>query len=76
MPRHERSAVRRRCNVGPLGVKVSVTDLGGLAASETFNIVVATTPNTPPTAVADLADATEKGGMPTARAARRPPAMC
>ena len=33
-------------NVGTLGVKVSATDLGGLAASETFNIVVTTTPNT------------------------------
>ena len=50
-------------DVGTLGVKVSATDLGGLAASETFNIVVTTTPNTPPTAVADTADATEKGGI-------------
>ena len=50
-------------NVGTLGVKVSATDLGGLAASETFNIAVTTTPNTPPTAVADTADATEKGGI-------------
>ena len=50
-------------NVGTLGVKVSATDLGSLAASETFNIVVTTTPDTPPTAVADTADATEKGGI-------------
>ena len=50
-------------NVGTLGVKVSATDLGGLAASETFNIAVTTTPNTAPTAVADTADATEKGGI-------------
>ena len=50
-------------DVGTLGVKVSATDLGGLAASETFNIVVTTTPNTAPTAVADTADATEKGGV-------------
>ena len=50
-------------DVGTLGVKVSATDLGGLAASETFNIVVTTTPNTAPTAVADTADATEKGGI-------------
>ena len=50
-------------DVGTLGVKVSATDLGGLAASETFNIAVATTPNTAPTAVADTADATEKGGI-------------
>ena len=50
-------------DVGTLGVKVSVTDLGSLAASETFNIVVTTTPDTPPTAVADTADATEKGGI-------------
>ena len=50
-------------DVGTLGVKVTATDLGGLAASETFNIVVATAPNTAPTAVADTADATEKGGI-------------
>ena len=50
-------------DVGTLGVKVSATDLGGLAASETFNIVVTTTPDTAPTAVADTADATEKGGI-------------
>ena len=50
-------------DVGTLGVKVSATDLGGLAASETFNIAVAPPPNTPPTAVADTADATEKGGI-------------
>ena len=30
-------------NVGTLGVKASATDLGGLAASETFNIAVTTT---------------------------------
>ena len=36
--------------------------LGGLTTSETFNIVVMSTPNTPPTAVADTGDATEKGG--------------
>ena len=50
-------------DVGTLGVKVSATDLGGLAASETFNIAVAPPLNTPPTAVADTADATEKGGI-------------
>ena len=50
-------------DVGTLGVKVSATDLGGLAASETFNIVVTPPPNTSPTAVADAADATEKGGI-------------
>ena len=50
-------------NVGTLSVKASVTDLGSLAASETFNIAVTTTPNTPPTAVADTGDATEKGGV-------------
>ena len=33
-------------NVGTLGVKVSATDLGGLAASETFNIAVTTAPTT------------------------------
>ena len=36
-------------NVGTLGVKVSATDLGSLAASETFNIVVTTTPVNAPT---------------------------
>ena len=57
----QRHAGGRR--LGTLGVKVSATDLGGLAASETFNIVVTPTPNTPPTAVADTGDATEKGGI-------------
>ena len=33
-------------NVGTLSVKVSATDLGGLAASETFNIAVTTAPTT------------------------------
>ena len=50
-------------NVGTLSVKATATDLGGLAASETFNIVVTTTPDAAPTAVADAADATEKGGI-------------
>ncbi|NLS04837.1 DUF4082 domain-containing protein [Rhizobium sp. P32RR-XVIII] len=48
---------------GTYGIKVTATDLGSLAASETFNIAVSTTPgNTTPTAVADTGDATEKGG--------------
>ncbi|PJG51828.1 hypothetical protein CVM73_28790 [Bradyrhizobium forestalis] len=50
-------------DVGTLGVKATVTDLGSLTASETFNIVVTTTANAPPTAVADTGDATEKGGV-------------
>ncbi|MBR1293788.1 MULTISPECIES: DUF4082 domain-containing protein [Bradyrhizobium] len=50
-------------DVGTLGVKAAVTDLGSLTASETFNIVVTTTANAPPTAVADTGDATEKGGV-------------
>ena len=50
-------------NVGTLSIKVSATDLGSLVASETFNIVVTTTPDAAPTAVADTADATEKGGI-------------
>ncbi|WP_246550951.1 MULTISPECIES: DUF4082 domain-containing protein [Bradyrhizobium] len=50
-------------DVGTLGVKATATDLGSLAASEIFNITVTTTPNTPPTAVADTGDATEKGGV-------------
>ena len=33
-------------NVGPLGIKVSATDPGGLSASETFNIAVATASTT------------------------------
>ena len=33
-------------NVGTLGVQVSATDLGGLAASETFNLAVTTAPTT------------------------------
>ena len=50
-------------STGTVGVRVSVTDIGGLTTSETFNIVVMSTPNTPPTAVADTGDATEKGGI-------------
>ncbi|NEI10342.1 adhesin, partial [Rhizobium leguminosarum] len=46
---------------GTYGVKVTATDLGGLAANESFNIAVSTPGNTPPTAVADVGDATEKG---------------
>ena len=49
-------------STGTVGVRVSVTDVGGLTTSETFNIVVMSTPNTPPTAVADTGDATERGG--------------
>src|SRR5262249_9168409 len=48
---------------GPFGVKVRATDLGPLAAIETFSIVVTATPSAPPTAVADAADAAEKGGV-------------
>ncbi|MGR9080364.1 DUF4082 domain-containing protein [Rhizobium leguminosarum] len=48
---------------GTYGVRVTATDLGGLAANETFNIAVSTPGNTPPTAVADAGDATEKGGV-------------
>ncbi|WP_310390326.1 N,N-dimethylformamidase beta subunit family domain-containing protein, partial [Rhizobium sp. 1399] len=48
---------------GTYGVKVTATDLGGLAANETFNIAVSTPGNTTPTAVADTGDATEKGGI-------------
>ena len=40
------SGMPTAADVGPLGVKVSATDLGGLAASETFNIAVATAPTT------------------------------
>ncbi len=50
-------------DAGTLGVRVTAADLGSLAANETFNIVVSTTPNTTPTAVADTDDATEKGGV-------------
>ncbi|RUM23321.1 DUF4082 domain-containing protein [Rhizobium vallis] len=48
---------------GSYGVKVTATDLGGLAANETFNIAVSVPGNTTPTAVADAGDATEKGGV-------------
>ncbi|MBW9052600.1 DUF4082 domain-containing protein [Rhizobium mesosinicum] len=48
---------------GSYGVKVTATDLGGLAANETFSIAVSTPGNTAPTAVADAGDATEKGGV-------------
>ena len=59
-------------DVGTLGVKVSATDLGGLAASETFNIVVTTTPNTSPTAVRTRPTPPRRAELPTARAARPP----
>ncbi|MBY3022347.1 DUF4082 domain-containing protein [Rhizobium leguminosarum] len=48
---------------GTYGVRVTTTDLGGLTATETFNIAVSTPGNTTPTAVADAGDATEKGGV-------------
>lgn len=50
-------------NIGTLTVQVTGTDAGGLAASENFNIIVSATPNTAPTAVADVGEATEKGGV-------------
>ena len=41
MPRHGRSAARRQLPTSARSsVKVTATDLGGLAASETFNIAV------------------------------------
>ena len=49
-------------NIGAAGITATATDFAGLSASETFNIVVSATTN-PPTAVADTADATEKGGV-------------
>jgi VCBS repeat-containing protein len=48
---------------GTIGVRVTATDIGGLATSETFNIAVSIPGNTTPTAVADTGDATEKGGI-------------
>ncbi|WP_345774844.1 DUF4082 domain-containing protein [Rhizobium sp. K102] len=48
---------------GTYGVRVTATDLGGLAANETFNIAVSVPGNTTPTAVADAGNATEKGGV-------------
>ncbi|WP_409334744.1 DUF4082 domain-containing protein [Bradyrhizobium neotropicale] len=51
-------------NVGTASIKVTATDLAGAATSETFNIAVSGGPaDTAPTAVADVADATEKGGI-------------
>ncbi|WP_052435572.1 DUF4082 domain-containing protein [Bradyrhizobium japonicum] len=49
-------------NIGTASIKVTATDLAGAATSETFNIAVGS-PNKAPTAVADVADATEKGGI-------------
>ena len=43
---HTFSGTPAAADVGTLSVKVSATDLGGLAASETFNIAVATAPTT------------------------------
>ncbi|TBZ80112.1 adhesin, partial [Rhizobium leguminosarum bv. viciae] len=48
---------------GTYGIKVTATDLGGLAANESFNIAVSVPGNTTPTAVADTGNATEKGGV-------------
>jgi VCBS repeat-containing protein len=48
--------------VGTQGVVVTASD-GALTATDPFNIVVAATPNAAPTAVADAAQATEKGGV-------------
>ncbi|RJG40395.1 DUF4082 domain-containing protein [Mesorhizobium sp. DCY119] len=48
---------------GTSGIKVTATDVAGLAASETFNIITSIPGNTTPTAVADVGDATEKGGV-------------
>jgi VCBS repeat-containing protein len=53
-------------SAGTVNLTVSVTDTGGLTTSETFDIVVTSTPNTPPTAVADIGDATERGGIANA----------
>lgn len=50
-------------DAGSLTVRVTATDIGGLTATELFNIAVTTTPNTVPTAVADTSAATEKGGI-------------
>lgn len=49
-------------DAGSFNVRVTATDIGGLTATELFNIAVTTSPNTVPTAVADTGDATEKGG--------------
>jgi VCBS repeat-containing protein len=49
-------------NIGTASIKVTATDIAGAATSETFNIAVSL-PDTAPTAVADVADATEKGGI-------------
>ncbi|MBD9449965.1 DUF4082 domain-containing protein, partial [Rhizobium sp. RHZ02] len=48
---------------GTSGIKVTATDIAGLATSETFNITTTIAGNTTPTAVADAGDATEKGGV-------------
>ncbi|HVK91891.1 MAG TPA: DUF4082 domain-containing protein, partial [Mycoplana sp.] len=43
--------------VGTLGVRVTATDLGGLATNETFNIAVTTTPTPPPATTYSLFNA-------------------
>ncbi len=48
---------------GTYGIRVTATDIGGLSTNETFNIAAAAAGNRAPTAVADLGDATEKGGV-------------
>jgi VCBS repeat-containing protein len=48
---------------GTIGIKVTATDLAGLATSETFNIAIAGAADSPPTAVTDAANAVEKGGV-------------
>ncbi|MGO4514130.1 putative Ig domain-containing protein, partial [Bradyrhizobium sp. 2TAF36] len=49
-------------NIGTASIKITATDLAGAPISETFNIAVGSS-NAAPTAVADVADATEKGGI-------------
>lgn len=50
-------------DVGTIAVRGTASDLGSLAARETFNITVSKTPKGAPTAVAGTGDATEKDGV-------------
>ncbi|MHC2492121.1 hypothetical protein ACVII0_005975 [Sinorhizobium meliloti] len=63
-------------DVGTIAVLGTASDLGSLAASETFNITVSTTPNGAPTAVPVRATPPRSAALSTAPAARRPLETC
>lgn len=61
---------------GTIAVLGTASDLGSLAASETFNITVSSTPNGAPTAVPVRATPPRRAALSTAPAARRPLETC